>query len=328
MPEMSAGSVIARLQMTPMVTAPARTDVEPIGSVQAIPAVSVVVPCFNDGRYLDGLWASLAKQTFRDFEVVIVNDGSTDELTLRKLAMLESQARVIRQENRGLPAARNTGIHHARADIVFPLDCDDTIEPTFLAETVATLTTAPPEVGMVVTHIRLVGAESGVWPRYFNNFDLLFTNAPSNALVFRKECWRAAGGYDETMRDGYEDWDFSLRLVEAGFRGVEIAKPLYNYRVGSAQLPSMSSGIRANRMYAKLWREVRIRHPRNYGPLTMMRTWWATRDGSGRVPLWKGLAGYMLALTIPDAVFNRLVVHGQRPRQPIPPASFAPEHGQ
>jgi glycosyltransferase involved in cell wall biosynthesis len=310
-------------------TAPASMDVEPGGSMQAIPAVSVVVPCFNGGRFLDGLTASLAQQTFRDFEVVIVDDGSNDDLTLRKLATLESQARVIRQENRGLPAARNAGIREARADIVFPLDCDDTIEPTFLAETVAALRAAPPEVGMVLAHVRLVGAESGVVvPRYFNRFDLLFTNAPSNALVFRKECWRAAGGYDETMRDGYEDWDFSLRLAEAGFRGIEIAKPLYNYRVGSEQLPSMTSGIRANRLHAKLWRELRNRHPQSYGPLTMLRLWWATRDGSGRVPLWKGLAGYLIALTLPDAVFNRLVVRAQRRRLPPPPVSLAREPAQ
>src|SRR5579872_5766851 len=102
-----------------------------------VPAISVVVPCYNGGRFIDALMASLDAQTFRDFEIILVDDGSTDELTAQKLAEIKDRVRIVRQDNRGLPAARNSGIREARADIVFPLDCDDTIEPTFLAETVA-----------------------------------------------------------------------------------------------------------------------------------------------------------------------------------------------
>jgi glycosyltransferase involved in cell wall biosynthesis len=280
-----------------------------------VPAVSVVVPCYNGGRFLDDLMASLAHQTFRNFEIVIVDDGSTDELTLRKLAALEGQARVIHQKNRGLPAARNIGIREARADIVFPLDCDDTIEPTFLAETIPALAGASPDVAMIVTHIRYVGAETRVIPRYFNRFDLLFTNTSSNALVFRKEAWRAVGGYDETMRQGYEDWEFNLRLAEAGYHGIEVAKPLYNYRIANADSPSMLQGIQAKRMFAKLWRELRSRHPQSYRLFAMIRLWSQTRDGSGRYSLFKGMAGYLLALTLPDAAFNQLFLSLQRGRR-------------
>jgi glycosyltransferase involved in cell wall biosynthesis len=280
----------------------------------AVPAISVIVPCYNGGRFLDALMSSMARQTFRDFEIVIVDDGSTDELTLRKLSELEGDVRIFRQENRGLPAARNTGIRNSRAGLIFPLDCDDTIEPSFLAETVAALQAAPPEVGMVVTYLRLFEADSDVVPRYFNRFDQLFTNAPSNSLVFRKVCWRAVGGYDETMRIGYEDWDFSLRLAEAGFRGISIARPLYNYRVATAAAPSMLSGIRAKRLYADLWRELRERHPQSYNLSAIFKLWWNARNDYGHFPLWKGLAYYLFALTLSDALFNYLCVRVQRPR--------------
>ena len=90
------------------------TDTAPFRRAQAVPAVSVVVPCFNGGRFLDSLLASLERQTFRDFEIIIVDDGSDDEATLRKLASLESRVRVIHQDNRGLPGARNSGIAAAR----------------------------------------------------------------------------------------------------------------------------------------------------------------------------------------------------------------------
>jgi len=303
---------------------------DPIASATAIapvtraPAVSIVVPCFNGGRFLDGLMASLARQTFRDFEVVIVDDGSTDELTLRKLAALQDatpnalpdQVRVIRQPNRGASAARNTGAREARADLLFMLDCDDTIEPTFLAEVVPALRSAPPDVGVAVAHMRLIGAETGVARRYFNRFDLLFTNTMSPGIVVRKASWRAAGGYDETMRDGYEDWDFSLRLAEAGFRAIEIAKPLYIYHVaGDDARHSLSSGVHSRRLYAKLWRQIRRRHAQSYGPVAIARLWWSRRhERGGRVALWKGLAGYLAALTLPDIVFNQLFATLQRRR--------------
>jgi glycosyltransferase involved in cell wall biosynthesis len=291
------------------------------GSTAAAPAVSVVVPCFNGGRYLDGLMTALARQTFRDFEVIVVDDGSTDAPTIKKLAELEGRARIVRQNNRGVAAARNAGIHEARADIVFTFDCDDLIDPIFLAETVAALRAAPASVGMAVTDSRLMGVESGVLPRYFNRFDLLFSNTLSTALVLRKDSWRIAGGYDESMRDGYEDWEFSLRLVRAGFSAIAIAKPLYIYRVAEdEQTNSISSRIHANRLYAKLWREIRRRHAQSYRPLAMTRLWWETRDGTGRLSLWKALVGYALALVLPDSLFNELYARLHRRR-----ASSAPE---
>jgi glycosyltransferase involved in cell wall biosynthesis len=314
--------------MTALVETPTRTDSGITRPALDSPAVSIVVPCFNGGRFLDGLMASLAQQTFRDFEIIIVDDGSTDEPTARKLAGLEGQARVIHQENRGLPAARNTGIREARADIVFPLDCDDTIEPTFLAETIPALQAAPADICMAVTHIRYVGAESRVIPRYFNRFDLLFTNTSSNALLFRKASWRAVGGYDETMREGYEDWEFNLRLAEAGFRGIEVSQPLYNYRVASADSPSMLSGIQNKRMFAKLWRQLRSKNPESYRLSAMMRLWWMSRDGTGRYSLFKGMVGYLLAVTLPDAAFNHLFVRVQRRRPKAPAVSLAHKHGQ
>ncbi len=282
----------------------------------ARPAVSIIVPCYNGGQYLDNLMAALDRQTFRDFEIVIIDDGSTDNLTTRKLAELEGRARVIHQPNRGLPAARNAGARAARADIVFMHDCDDTIEPTFLAETVPALQAAPPDVALTFTHTRMVGAQSGIVQFYFNRFDLLFTNTLGTGIVLRKSCWQTVGGYDETMRDGYEDWDFSLRIVEAGFRAVEIPKPLFNYRVASDEQASSSlmSSIHARRLYAKLWRQLRGRHPQSYGVLAIVRLWWATRHDGGRVGLWKGLGGYVLATVLPDTVFNKLFVKFRRRR--------------
>lgn len=298
------------------------THTGPFGASAQNPAVSIVVPCYNGGCFLDALMASLACQTFQDFETIIVDDGSTDAATLRKLATFEDRARVIHQDNRGPSAARNTGIRAARADILFMLDCDDMIEPTFLAETVPLLREAAPDIAMVFAHLRLIGAETGVVTRYFNRFDLLFTNTLSSGLVVRKQNCLAAGGYDETMRDGYEDWDFSLRLADAGFHGIEVPKPLYVYHIGSEETsPSRSSGVDKKWLYGKLWRDIRAKHAASYRPLAMLRLWAQTRDGSGRVPLWKGFAAYVLALLLPDALFNQLIARLHRRHRADRPAA-------
>jgi len=274
----------------------------------AVPAVSVVAPCYNGGVFLPGLMASLERQTFRDFEVVIVDDGSDDEETLRELAALDDRALVIRQDNRGPSAARNTGIARARADIVAILDCDDTIEPGYLAETVPALQAAPPDVAMAFTHMRTAGGQATVGRRYFNRFDLLFTNTVSVGLVLRKECWRAVGGYDESMREGYEDWDFTLRLAEAGYRGIEVPKPLYIYYIRpDAMWQSRSSDVNRKHLHAELWRLIRNKHAKSYRLPEIFRLWWTSRDGTGVIPLWKGLAACVLAHVMPDAWFSQLV---------------------
>jgi glycosyltransferase involved in cell wall biosynthesis len=264
----------------------------------------VIVPCYNGERFLDSLMASLEAQTVQDFEIVIVDDGSDDGVTARKLASLKDRARVIRQDNAGPAAARNVAIRAARADIVAMVDCDDTVDPRFLTETVPLLAAAPSEIGMVVAHPRLTGAATGVARCYFNRFDLLFTNTLSVALVLRKRCWLAVGGYDESMREGYEDWDFSLRLAEAGFRAIEVPKPLYNYHIHSV---SRSSSVNGNRLHGKLWRTIRHKHAQSFSLAAMLRLWMASRDGSGDIPLWKGFAAYMLAHLLPDTWFSWLV---------------------
>lgn len=279
------------------------------------PAVSVLVPCYNGGQFLDQLMASFDRQTFRDFEIVIVDDGSKDKETLSKLAALEGRARVIYQDNRGPSAARNTAARAALADIVAFLDCDDTYEPTFLADTVPLLQAAPREVGMVFTHQQVLGgAEPLTSRRYFNRFDILFTNTMSVGLVLRKECYLAVGGQDETMREGYEDWEFSLRLSDAGYRGIEVPKPLYNYHIRPEAM-SRSSSVNKQYLHARLWRYIRHQHPDDYRPLAMLQSWRASRDGTGRIPLWKALGAYVLAMLLPDAYFSRLIT-GMRNRVP------------
>ena len=204
--------------------------------------------------------ASLDAQTFRDFEIIIVDDGSNEPETIQKLGSLPSDIQIVRQSNLGLAAARNTGFRQANADIVLPLDCDDALEPGFLMETVALLAPAPPDVAFVFTDMRATGSLHGILPRHFSQFDQLFLNRLPYCLLLRKSAWQAVGGYDDLMRDGYEDWEFNIRLVVAGFRGLGINRPLFLYNVS----PHGMLMSRSARQHGKLWRAILNSHRNSY----------------------------------------------------------------
>ena len=268
----------------------------------SVPTVSIVVPCYNGGCFLDGLMACLAAQTFRDFEVIVVDDGSTEEGTRRKLAQLDPAVRVVRQANTGPAAARNTGIRHSRGTYVLPLDCDDTIEPTFIAETLDRLWRIAPEAGFVFTHMRLTGALEGVLPRHFNRFDQLFLNRLPYCVLIPRSAWERVGGYDEVIPRGYEDWEFNIRLAKAGFRGIEIPKPLFVYRISPAGL---LMGV-ASRLHGTRWRYIRDKHRDLYRLPALVELWRASRIEAGTMsPL---AAGGLLALAklLPEDWFNNL----------------------
>jgi glycosyltransferase involved in cell wall biosynthesis len=267
-----------------------------------VPAISIIVPCYNGGQYLDALLASIAAQTFRDFEVVIVDDGSTDRQTCDKLASLDPGIRVVRHENRGLAAARNTGFREARADLVLPLDCDDQLDPSFLAETHAVLPSAPDDVAFAFTHMRLVGARSGVRPCHFDRFDQLFLNDLPYGMLIRKRAWQAVGGYDDAMREGYEDWEFNIRLAAAGYRGLEVPKPLLIYNVStSGMLVSVSIP-----RHGTLWRRIREKHRKLFQPAELLSQWRTRDQGTGRISLATGTSLLLLASILPEAWFGRL----------------------
>jgi glycosyltransferase involved in cell wall biosynthesis len=265
-----------------------------------LPRVSIIVPCHNGGRFLDRLLASVAAQTFRDFEVIIVNNGSTEAATLDALDRLSGAARIVHQENRYLPGARNRGFREARAEFVLPLDCDDALEPSFLAETVPVLESAPVDVGFVFTHLRLTDTLAGILPRHLNLFDQLFLNQLPYCMLVRKLAWQKAGGYDETMRDGSEDWEFSIRLSEAGFRGVEVAKPLFVYSVR----PDGMLLSHATRMHGTIWGHIRSRHPDFYRPAALVQLWRETRGQPSRVSATTAAGLLLAAKLLPESWFN------------------------
>jgi glycosyltransferase involved in cell wall biosynthesis len=206
------------------------------------PLVSVIIPCFNYGIFIAGAVESVLAQTFQRFEILVIDDGSTDELTRNVLHDLRyEKTRIIHQENQGLAQTRNNGATLAAGKYICYLDADDLIDPTYLEKTLLLLE-SDESLGCCFSWVQCFGDTDSVWEtRDLDPFFLRqYTTAPSHSVI-RKEAWTRVREFNGsgflTKYDGYfEDWVFWIDLVQCGYRGQAIREPLIRYRVHKASL--------------------------------------------------------------------------------------------
>lgn len=205
--------------------------------------VSVLIPCFNLGRTLPQTLASLRTQTQPPDETIVLDDGSTDVATCEYLATLApTGVRVVRQDNRGLPAARNALAALASNPWLLFLDADDLLEPQFIA-TAAQAAARDPRLAMIssfmacfrdhpgATNPATAPAEVGYVPLGAARDILPVTNAAASAIALvRREALTAAGGYDETL-GAFEDWDLWCRMLARGERIAIVPRFLIRNRI-------------------------------------------------------------------------------------------------
>lgn len=219
----------------------------------------MVIPCYNDGAYLARTLRTVFSQTRRPDEVLVVDDGSTDQGTLRFLARPGALARVLRQENQGPGAARNTGIRNTSGELIALLDSDDLLRPTAFARMESALDQSP-GASFVYSQVECFGArkEVVVIPRLNPYLELDVNHAPVMSLI-RRSVFEQIGLSYPTMR-GYEDWAFWVSCIEAGLTGEVIDEPLYRYRVKRDSGVNWSADARGKELRA----EIRRTHPKLY----------------------------------------------------------------
>ena len=286
--------------------------------------VSVIIPCYNYGHFLPAAVASVVAQSFTAWEIIIVDDGSTDATldTARQIMAQyhERRIRLLHQPNQGLSAARNTGARHAAAAYIMYLDADDQLAPTYLERTVAILDTQP-SVGFVYSGIRLFGQDEHEWPSVaFDLRTLMVENfIPSHALL-RRLGWEQVGGFDTVHRlYGLEDWDFWLRLGAAGWSGWHIEELLVFYRKHGR---SMSDNLRLDQEWDARAQIIR-KHPGLYGRRLIA---WATvrcaRNGGLNMAQRLLCDGDIHELTPIGGVGPKIVLPAQPPPVEVARTSF------
>jgi len=225
---------------------------------QASILVSVVIPCYNYGRFLPDAIASARAQTVTSREIIIVDDGSTEPDTIALVDELQKtpDLRVLRQANAGLPSARNAGIDIANGEFICCLDADDMLDATYLETAIAKLLTDR-TAGFAFPYVRYFGDVEEIWETHeFDIDEALIANFTAVSAVFRRDDWAEAGGYAPEMRGGFEDWEFWIRLACLGRRGRVLRQPLFLHRRHGRTMTSEAKE-RSDELHAR----IRARNP-------------------------------------------------------------------
>lgn len=269
-----------------------------------MPEVSIILPCYNAHAFLAQAVGSARAQTV-PVEVIVIDDGSTAPETAAALAALPADVRVVHQENRGLAGARNRGFAEATGRYVLPLDCDDWIEPDYIERALALI--GDDENAFVFPWIAAFGEFEAVLEKRWNLLEQLVANQLPYCMLVPKALWSRVGGYDEAMRQGYEDWDFNIRLGLAGARPLVLERPVFHYRVAAG---GMLMSV-AHQRHGRLWRTIRDKHPAAYGPagfLGHVRRWGGQPKNH---PTWKLVAFWAAHGVLPEewfaALFRRVI---------------------
>jgi glycosyltransferase involved in cell wall biosynthesis len=193
------------------------------------PLVSIVIANYNYGRFLGEAIQSALDQTYPAVEVILVDDGSTDD-SLEVAARYPIQ--VFPRKNGGVSAARNFGAAQSRGEYILFLDSDDKYEPQTVEKLLAALLAAPPRVAFAYSQMHFFGNEEYVWPsKPFSRKAMLRGPFVNICSLVRRSALEAVGGFDPTWEPTHEDAEFWMRLFYHGHRGVLVPEPLHLYRL-------------------------------------------------------------------------------------------------
>lgn len=241
--------------------APPRAAAAPAGWVAPPPAgpprsdvpglLSVVIPFYNLGAYVRETVESILRSTYGPFEIILVNDGSTDEASLRVLDELKRESiaelTIVHTENSGLAQTRNNGADHARGEYLCFLDADDCVEPTYFARAIDVLRRYP-NVDFVSSWIRYFGEAHELWPVFDASLPYLLGHNMCTAFsVIRRQSFERWGRNKAVVEYALEDHEMWISMLEGGAVGATLPHPLVRYRVRKGSM--LQSSTAAQQMY-------------------------------------------------------------------------------
>lgn len=266
-----------------------------------MPLVSVIVPCYNSGDTLSRTIDSIVNQTWVNTEIIIVNDGSTDEATNELLNNLATKPKIMiySQSNKGLASARNSGIRISKGEFIIPLDSDDWLTNNAIRIMFDTYMNSNVN-SVVFSDIQLQGARGIVKTTFCNSFEQLFSNQLPYCMFFPKIIFEKFGGYDENLRLGLEDWEFNIRLISSNLEFIKLNEPVLNYNVSSSgMLKSMTM-----KSYSTIWLYISKKNHTNYGLKRLYDLYRENKDKPSNRPLRVYLIFLFLSRLIPTKLFD------------------------
>ncbi|MEZ4938993.1 MAG: glycosyltransferase [Crocinitomicaceae bacterium] len=224
--------------------------------------LSIVVPYYNMGEYIEETLESLQKIDYPNKEILVIDDGSNKEQKT-KIKILQSKYdfQLISKENEGLALTRNFGAEQAKGEYIAFLDSDDTVTSDYYSKAIQCLQNHP-EVGFVGCWAQYFEGSKGTWPTFNPEPPYLLTHnmINSSAIVVRKKDFLNFGLNDAKMIYGMEDYDSIISMVKNGVRGVVLPEFLWNYRI---RKDSMQQSFTVNKQLM-LYREISKKHKEFY----------------------------------------------------------------
>jgi glycosyltransferase involved in cell wall biosynthesis len=240
--------------------------------------ISVIVPCYNQGIYLKETIQFALASTYRPLEILIINDGSTDNSLeiAKKLEAQHPEVRVLDQANAGVTKARNVGIATAQGEYILPLDGDDLISTTYIEKGMAILSTRPEVTVVYCQAEKFSKAVRKPWKlKPFSLQQLAKDNMIFVSALFRKADALGVGGFSEDMQLGREDWEFWIKLLKNGGEVVQLPEVGFFYRLTATSKRKKTGGTAFKKARIAYLNE---KHADFFerelnGPLRIQRTW-------------------------------------------------------
>ena len=198
--------------------------------------LSIIIPCYNSEATLEETLDSVLQQDYDNWEALIINDGSPDQLESIALKWVEKDPRFkyYKKENGGLGKARNYAINKAQGEILLPLDSDNKIRPSYVSNNISKFLENP-DIGVIYGNAEYFGEKSGVW--YVGEFDtyrMLNHNYIDACALIRKSTIDEVGLFEENLPyQGHEDWDLWLKIMASKYNFLFVDEIAFDYRVSN-----------------------------------------------------------------------------------------------
>jgi len=246
--------------------------------------VNIVIPLYNQEQYIGECMRSAMAQTYGNFDITVINDGSTDRSALVAREVVDewnttvrpnvctivdgawdfwNRLKIVTQENKGLSESRNIGFRMGDGEFILPLDSDDWIDPTYLERTVPQM--ANPEVGIVSTDMQYEGLlHTRIPPKGLTLAHEMVSNDLPVCSLIRRAAFEQTKGYENIFVEihgntkvlGYEDWEMWIQILKRGWKVAVVNEPLFHYRV-----KPVSMITQATKMHTGLVKIVHLLHP-------------------------------------------------------------------
>ncbi len=217
------------------------------------PLVSVIIPCYNMGQFIWDAISSVLSQTYQNFEIIVVNDGSTDSTNEIFEGISNDKIKVIHTTKQGLSEARNTGIKNSLGYFILPLDSDDKISEKYL-ELAVNAFAANPSLKLVYGRANFFGERTGEWKlEKFDFQKLLFYNQIYPCAMYKRDDYDKTQGYDSGMKYGWEDWEFWIALLAKSPNVFFLNEIVFFYRIRNGSMVRSMTEEQKKHLYQRIY---------------------------------------------------------------------------